>query len=129
MNKIYALIILVVISIGDSFAFEANWELYAETDKGIKYYFDRRTAVEDEGMKQILTMQDHSTQGTSLKSVSFLFKVDCKDLRAKTVGVFGFKDLMGKGERIDLSGYKEWDWMNKVSGTPNGELINLMCGG
>ena len=128
MNKFSALIILVGISIGDTFAFEPNWELYAETDTGIKYYFDRRTAFEDEGMKSIITMQDVSTQGTNLKSVSFSFIIDCKNFRSKTVKVSGFKGLMGEGEEIDLSNYKEWDWMDEVPGTPNGILINLMCG-
>ena len=53
-----------------------NWELYAETDVGIKYYVDTKSYFERNGNKYVITMQDTSSQGTDFKSLSMYFEID-----------------------------------------------------
>ena len=111
----------------DSYA--PNWELYAETDVGIKYYMDTKSYFERNGNKYVITMQDTSTQGTDFKSLSMYFEIDCKKNRARPVRIFGYSDLMGDGEEVELSEKSDNIWMHVTAGTPNGVLLDVMCGG
>ena len=106
-----------------------NWELYAETDVGIKYYVDTKSYFQRNGNKYVITMQDTSTQGTDFKSVSMYFEIDCEKVRARPVRIFGYSDLMGNGEEIELSEKSDNIWMYVIAGTPNGVLLDVMCGG
>ena len=106
-----------------------NWELYAETDVGIKYYVDTKSYFERNGNKYVITMQDTSTQGTDFKSLSMYFEIDCEKVRARTVRIFGYSGLMGDGEEVELSEKSDNIWMYATAGTPNGILLDVMCGG
>mgnify|MGYP001444065526 FL=1 len=55
-----------------------NWQLYAETDVGIRYYVDVKSLFQQNDLKYVITMQDTSTQGTDFKSLSMYFEIDCK---------------------------------------------------
>ena len=111
----------------DSYA--PNWELYAETDVGIKYYVDTKSYFERNGNKYVITMQDTSTQGTDFKSLSMYFEIDCGKVRARPVRIFGYSGLMGDGEEVELSEKSDNIWMYATAGTPNGVLLDVMCGG
>ena len=106
-----------------------NWELYAETDVGIKYYVDTKSYFERNGNKYVITMQDTSTQGTDFKSLSMYFEIDCEKDRARPVRIFGYSGLMGDGEEVELSERSDNVWMYATAGTPNGVLLDVMCGG
>ena len=106
-----------------------NWELYAETDVGIKYYVDTKSYFERNDNKYVITMQDTSTQGTDFKSLSMYFEIDCGKVRARPVRIFGYSGLMGDGEEVELSEKSDNVWMYATVGTPNGELLDVMCGG
>ena len=106
-----------------------NWELYAETDVGIKYYVDTKSYFERNGNKYVITMQDTSTQGTDFKSLSMYFEIDCEKFRARPVRIFGYSGLMGYGEEVELSEKSDNIWMYATAGTPNGVLLDVMCGG
>ena len=110
----------------DSYA--PNWELYAETDVGIKYYMDTKSYFERNGNKYVITMQDTSTQGTDFKSLSMYFEIDCGKVRARPVRIFGYSGLMGDGEEVELSEKSDNIWMYATAGTPNGVLLDVMCG-
>ena len=107
--------------------YKPNWELYAETDVGIKYYVDTKSYFERNGNKYVITMQDTSTQGTDFKSLSMYFEIDCKKVRARPVRIFGYSDLMGDGEEVELSEKSDNIWMYATAGTPNGVLLDIMC--
>ena len=109
----------------DSYA--PNWELYAETDVGIKYYMDTKSYFERNGNKYVITMQDTSTQGTDFKSLSMYFEIDCGKVRARPVRIFGYSGLMGDGEEVELSEKSDNVWMYATAGTPNGVLLDVMC--
>ena len=109
----------------DSYA--PNWELYAETDVGIKYYVDTKSYFERNGNKYVITMQDTSTQGTDFKSLSMYFEIDCGKVRARPVRIFGYSGLMGDGEEVELSEKSDNVWMYATAGTPNGVLLDVMC--
>ena len=109
----------------DSYA--PNWELYAETDVGIKYYVDTKSYFERNGNKYVITMQDTSTQGTDFKSLSMYFEIDCGKVRARPVRIFGYSGLMGDGEEVELSAKSDNVWMYATAGTPNGVLLDVMC--
>ena len=111
----------------DSYA--PNWELYAETDVGIKYYVDIKSYFERNGNKYVITMQDTSTQGTDFRSLSMYFEIDCGKVRARPVRIFGYSGLMGDGEEVELSEKSDNIWMHVTAGTPNGVLLDVMCGG
>lgn len=106
-----------------------NWELYAETDVGIKYYVDTKSYFERNGNKYVITMQDTSTQGTDFRSLSMYFEIDCGKVRARPVRIFGYSGLMGDGEEVELSEKSDNIWMHVTAGTPNGVLLDVMCGG
>ena len=110
----------------DSYA--PNWELYAETDVGIKYYMDTKSYFERNGNKYVITMQDTSAQGTDFKSLSMYFEIDCGKVRARPVRIFGYSGLMGDGEEVELSEKSDNVWMYATAGTPNGVLLDVMCG-
>ena len=109
----------------DSYA--PNWELYAETDVGIKYYMDTKSYFERNGNKYVVTMQDTSAQGTDFKSLSMYFEIDCEKVRARPVRIFGYSGLMGDGEEVELSEKSDNVWMYATAGTPNGVLLDVMC--
>ena len=109
----------------DSYA--PNWELYAETDVGIKYYVDTKSYFERNGNKYVITMQDTSAQGTDFKSLSMYFEIDCGKVRARPVRIFGYSGLMGDGEEVELSEKSDNVWMYATAGTPNGVLLDVMC--
>ena len=109
----------------DSYA--PNWELYAETDVGIKYYVDIKSYFERNGNKYVITMQDTSTQGTDFKSLSMYFEIDCGKVRARPVRIFGYSGLMGDGEEVELSEKSDNVWMYATAGTPNGVLLDVIC--
>ena len=111
----------------DSYA--PNWELYAETDVGIKYYVDTKSYFERNGNKYVITMQDTSTQGTDFKSLSMYFEIDCEKVRARPIRIFGYSGLMGDGEEVELSEKSDNVWIHATAGTPNGVLLDVMCGG
>ena len=104
-----------------------NWELYVETDVGIKYYVDTKSYFERNGNKYVITMQDTSTQGTDFKSLSMYFEIDCGKVRARPVRIFGYSGLMGDGEEVELSEKSDNIWMYATAGTPNGVLLDVMC--
>ena len=104
-----------------------NWELYAETDVGIKYYVDTKSYFERNGNKYVITMQDTSTQGTDFKSLSMYFEIDCGKVRARPVRIFGYSGLMGDGEEVELSEKSDNVWMYATAGTPKGVLLDVMC--
>ena len=104
-----------------------NWELYAETDVGIKYYVDTKSYFERNSNKYVITMQDTSTQGTDFKSLSMYFEIDCGKVRARPVRIFGYSGLMGDGEEVELSEKSDNVWMYATAGTPNGVLLDVMC--
>ena len=106
-----------------------NWELYVETDVGIKYYVDTKSYFERNGNKYVITMQDTSTQGTDFRSLSMYFEIDCGKVRARPVRIFGYSGLMGDGEEVELSEKSDNIWMHVTAGTPNGVLLDVMCGG
>ena len=106
-----------------------NWELYVETDVGIKYYVDTKSYFERNGNKYVITMQDTSTQGTDFRSLSMYFEIDCGKVRARPVRIFGYSGLMGDGEEVELSEKSDNVWMYATAGTPNGVLLDVMCGG
>ena len=106
-----------------------NWELFAETDVGIKYYVDTKSYFERNDNKYVITMQDTSTQGTDFKSLSMYFEIDCGKVRARPVRIFGYSGLMGDGEEVELSEKSDNIWMYATAGTPNGVLLDVMCGG
>ena len=106
-----------------------NWELYAETDVGIKYYVDTKSYFERNGNKYAITMQDTSTQGTDFMSLSMYFEIDCEKVRARPVRIFGYSGLMGDGEEVELSEKSDNVWMYATAGTPNGVLLDVICGG
>ena len=106
-----------------------NWELYAETDVGIKYYVDTKSYFERNDNKYVITIQDTSTQGTDFKSLSMYFEIDCEKVRARPVRIFGYSGLMGDGEEVELSERSDNIWMYATAGTPNGVLLDVMCGG
>ena len=110
----------------DSYA--PNWELYAETDVGIKYYMDTKSYFERNGNKYVVTMQDTSAQGTDFKSLSMYFEIDCGKVRARPVRIFGYSGLMGDGEEVELSEKSDNIWMYATAGTPNGVLLDVICG-
>jgi phage shock protein E len=109
----------------DSYA--PNWELYAETDVGIKYYMDTKSYFERNGNKYVITMQDTSAQGTDFKSLSMYFEIDCGKVRARPVRIFGYSGLMGDGEEVELSEKSDNVWMYATAGTPNGVLLDVIC--
>ena len=104
-----------------------TWELYAETDVGIKYYVDTKSYFERNDNKYVITMQDTSTQGTDFKSLSMYFEIDCGKVRARPVRIFGYSGLMGDGEEVELSEKSDNVWMYATAGTPNGVLLDVMC--
>ena len=106
-----------------------NWELYAETDVGIKYYVDTKSYFQRNDNKYVITMQDTSTQGTDFRSLSMYFEIDCEKVRARPVRIFGYSGLMGDGEEVELSEKSDNIWMYTTAGTPNGVLLDVMCGG
>ena len=106
-----------------------SWELYAETDVGIKYYVDTKSYFQRNGSKYVITMHDTSTQGTDFKSVSMYFEIDCGKVRARPVRIFGYSGLMGDGEEVELSEKSDNVWMYATARTPNGVLLDIMCGG
>ena len=106
-----------------------NWELYVETDVGIKYYVDTKSYFERNGNKYVITMQDTSTQGTDFRSLSMYFEIDCGKVRARPVRIVGYSGLMGDGEEVELSEKSDNIWMHVTAGTPNGVLLDVMCGG
>ena len=110
-------------------SYAPNWELYAKTDVGIKYYVDTKSYFERNGNKYVITMQDTSTQGTDFRSLSMYFEIDCGKVRARPVRIFGYSGLMGDGEEVELSEKSDNVWMYATVGTPNGELLDVMCGG
>ena len=109
--------------------YTTNWELYAETDVGIKYYVDTKSYFERNGNKYAITMQDTSTQGTDFMSLSMYFEIDCEKVRARPVRIFGYSGFMGDGEEVELSEKSDNVWMYATAGTPNGVLLDVMCGG
>ncbi len=109
--------------------YRPSWELYAETDAGIKYYVDTKSYFQRNGNKYVITMQDTSTQGTDFKSLSMYFEIDCGKVRARPVRIFGYSGLMGDGEEVELSEKSDNVWMHATAGTPNGVLLDVMCGG
>ena len=106
-----------------------SWELYAETDVGIKYYVDTKSYFERNDNKYVITMQDTSTQGTDFRSLSMYFEIDCEKFRARPVRIFGYSGLMGDGDEVELSEKSDNIWMYATAGTPNGILLDVMCGG
>ena len=109
--------------------YRPSWELYAETDAGIKYYVDTKSYFQRNGNKYVITMQDTSTQGTDFKSLSMYFEIDCEKVRARPIRIFGYSGLMGDGEEVELSEKSDNVWMHATAGTPNGVLLDVMCGG
>ena len=109
--------------------YRPSWELYAETDAGIKYYVDTKSYFQRNGNKYVITMQDTSTQGTDFRSLSMYFEIDCEKVRARPVRIFGYSGLMGDGEEVELSEKSDNIWMYTTAGTPNGVLLDVMCGG
>ena len=109
--------------------YKPNWELYAETDVGIKYYVDTKSYFERNDNKYVITMQDTSTQGTDFRSLSMYFEIDCEKFRARPVRIFGYSGLMGDGDEVELSEKSDNIWMYATAGTPNGVLLDVMCGG
>ena len=106
-----------------------NWELYSEVESGIKYYVDTKSFFQRNDMKYIITMQDTSSQGLDFQSLSMYFEIDCKKVRARPIRIFGYSGLMGDGEEIELSEKSDNVWMYATAGTPNGVLLDVMCGG
>ena len=104
-----------------------SWELYAETDVGIKYYVDTKSYFERNDNKYVITMQDTSTQGTDFRSLSMYFEIDCEKFRARPVRIFGYSGLMGDGDEVELSEKSDNIWMYATAGTPNGVLLDIMC--
>ena len=109
--------------------YRTSWELYAETDVGIKYYVDTKSYFQRNGNKYVITMQDTSTQGTDFKSLSMYFEIDCEKVRARPIRIFGYSGLMGDGEEVELSEKSDNVWIHATAGTPNGVLLDVMCGG
>ena len=109
--------------------YRPSWELYAETDAGIKYYVDTKSYFQRNGNKYVITMQDTSTQGTDFKSLSMYFEIDCEKVRSRPVRIFGYSGLMGDGEEVELSEKSDNVWMHATAGTPNGVLLDVMCSG
>ena len=109
--------------------YRTSWELYAETDAGIKYYVDTKSYFQRNGNKYVITMQDTSTQGTDFKSLSMYFEIDCEKVRARPIRIFGYSGLMGDGEEVELSEKSDNVWIHATAGTPNGVLLDVMCGG
>ena len=109
--------------------YRTSWELYAETDVGIKYYVDTKSYFQRNGNKYVITMQDTSTQGTDFKSLSMYFEIDCEKVRSRPVRIFGYSGLMGDGEEVELSEKSDNVWMHATAGTPNGVLLDVMCSG
>ena len=109
--------------------YRPSWELYAETDAGIKYYVDTKSYFQRNGNKYVITMQDTSTQGTDFKSLSMYFEIDCEKVRARPIRIFGYSGLMGDGEEVELSEKSDNVWIHATAGTPNGVLLDVMCGG
>ena len=56
-------------------------------------------------------------------------EIDCGKVRARPVRIFGYSGLMGDGEEIELSEKSDNVWMYATAGTPNGVLLDVMCGG
>ena len=106
-----------------------NWELYAEVESGIKYYVDTKSFFQRDDMKYIITMHDTSTQGLDFQSLSMYFEIDCNKLRSRAVRIVGYSDLMGAGEEIELTEKSDNLWMYSKADTPNGVLLDVMCGG
>ena len=55
--------------------------------------------------------------------------LDCGKVRARPVRIFGYSGLMGDGEEVELSEKSDNVWMHATAGTPNGVLLDVMCGG
>ena len=130
MNKIL-IILLILIGLNTNLKAETylpNWVLYAETNVGIKYYVDANSYFQRDKYKYVISMQDTSTQGTDFKSLSMFFEVDCEKVKARSVRIFGYSGLMGNGEEIELTEKSDNIWMYAKAGTPNGVLLNYMCG-
>jgi len=104
-----------------------NWQLYAETDVGIKYYVDVKSLFQQNDLKYVITMQDTSTQGTDFNSLSMYFEIDCKNMRARAVRIFGYSGLMGGGTELELSEKSDNLWMYAKAGSPNGVLLDVIC--
>ena len=104
-----------------------NWQLYAETDVGIRYYVDVKSLFQQNDLKYVITMQDTSTQGTDFKSLSMYFEIDCKKMRARAVRIFGYSGLMGDGIELELSEKSDNLWMYAKAGSPNGVLLDVIC--
>ena len=104
-----------------------DWQLYAETDVGIKYYVDVKSLFQQNNLKYVITMQDTSTQGTDFKSLSMYFEIDCKNMRARAVSIFGYSGLMGGGTELELSEKSDNLWMYAKAGSPNGVLLDIIC--
>ena len=104
-----------------------DWQLYAETDVGIKYYVDVKSLFQENNLKYVITMQDTSTQGTDFNSLSMYFEIDCKNMRARAVRIFGYSGLMGGGTELELSEKSDNLWMYAKAGSPNGVLLDIIC--
>ena len=127
--KIFFLFLLLSLSLSlKAESYSPNWELYAEKDVGIKYYVDIKSYFQRDDIKYIITMQETSTQGTDFKSLSMYFEVDCNNIRSRAVRIFGYSGLMGDGEEIELTELNDNLWMSYKSSTPNGALLDVMCG-
>ena len=98
-------------------------------ESGIKYYVDTKSFFQRDDMKYIITMQDTSSQGLDFQSLSMYFEIDCNKLRSRAVRIVGYSDLMGAGEEIELTEKSDNLWMYSKADTPNGVLLDVMCGG
>ena len=128
MKKMFLVIIFLITFTANAKTYEPNWELYSETDVGIKYYLDTNSYLEKDNMIYLLTIQDTSSQDLNFKSIKMYFEFDCKEYRARPRKVLGYSGEMGTGEEIDLTENREWHWMFGQPKTPNGILLNILCG-
>ena len=61
------------------------------------------------------------------KSLSMYFEIDCKNMRARAVRIFGYSGLMGDGIELELSEKSDNLWMYAKAGSPNGVLLDVIC--
>ena len=88
---------------------------------------DVKSLFQQNNLKYVITMQDTSTQGTDFKSLSMYFEIDCKNMRARAVRIFGYSGLMGGGTELELSEKSDNLWMYAKAGSPNGVLLDIIC--
>ena len=129
MKKILTILVIIFCINAKAETYTPNWELYTEVESGIKYYVDTKSFFQRDDMKYIITMQDTSSQGLDFQSLSMYLEIDCEKVRARPVRIVGYSGLMGNGEEIELTEKSDNIWMYAKAGTPNGVLLDVMCGG